>query len=86
MDYTVVPIINERTWRWGVKASPLPGELYPPTVGKFRQKAHAQMFARVLNHEADLTRIAPNIAARVEFSPDMKKWIADDMPNDERYT
>jgi len=73
MEYTVVPVINERTWRWGVKASPLPGELYPPTMGKFRQKAHAQMFARVLNAEAEFARVAPNIVAReplAEMLPD----------------
>jgi hypothetical protein len=58
MFYFVVPILNDPTWRWGVKAPALPYEKYPPMVAKFRQKQHAELFMRQCN----LDVIAPNTA------------------------
>lgn len=55
--FVVVPIINDKTWRWGVRATrAMSYETRPPMIAKFRQKGHAEEFMRLRN----LALIAPN--------------------------
>jgi len=62
-EFVVVPILNDKSWKWGVRAPRRPYESHPTMIGKFRRKEHAERFAAQCNADVALMALAPNIRA-----------------------
>jgi len=60
-EFVVVPIINDKSWKWGVRAPRRPYESHPSMIGKFRRKEHAEQFAAGCNDAVAAMALAPNI-------------------------